>query len=70
MMGEVVKEIYIGWLLIMNVVWKLDQGDFVCKEIFIVKIQVVDMLYKVVDMVIQLCGVWGYFKDIMIEWIY
>ena len=70
MIGEAAAEIQVGRLLVMHAAWKLDQGDYARKEVSIAKIYVADILHKVVDVSLQLCGAKGYSKDSLLEWMY
>jgi acyl-CoA dehydrogenase len=70
MLGDAAMSIQIGRLLTMNAAWKLDQGSFARKEVSMAKIQVADMLNKVVDTALQLNGARGYSKDTPLEWMY
>ena len=69
-MGKPAMDIQVGRLLIMNAAWKLDQGDFACKEVSMAKISVVNALHEAVDTAIQLNGARGCSKDTVLEWIY
>ena len=70
MLGEAAANIQTTRLLTMHAAWKLDQGERARKELSMAKIQASEMLIKVVDTCIQLCGARGYSKDTLLEWMY
>lgn len=70
MLGEAAANIQTTRLLTMHAAWKLDQGERARKELSMAKIQASEMLIKVVDTCIQLCGAHGYSKDTLLEWMY
>lgn len=70
MLGEAAANIQTSRLLTMHAAWRLDQGERARKELSMAKIQASEMLIKVVDTCIQLCGARGYSKDTALEWMY
>jgi len=70
MLGEAAMEIHTGRLLTMYAAWKLDQGDRARKELSMAKVQVSELLNRVVNTCIQICGARGYSQDTLLEWMY
>lgn len=66
MLVECVSQFYIVCLMLMYIVYKVENGFDICQENGIVKVFLVNMVYKVVDMVIQLYGVFGYLIDMLL----
>jgi acyl-CoA dehydrogenase len=67
MLADCATELYVSRLMVMHIAYLVEQGiDFV-QENSIAKVYVSDMVNKVVDQAIQICGSLGYSKDLPLE---
>lgn len=70
MIAESLTEIEAAWTLTMNAAKKLDEGKNPKKELSMAKYYTSEMLCRVIDRAMQICGSHGYSKDLPLEWFY
>lgn len=63
-------EVELGNLITLKAAWKVQQGEDARQEISMAKLYVSEMLCRVLDDCIQLCGAAGYSRDLPLEWFY
>ena len=69
-LGQAAMDIEIGRVMVMRAAWRLENGSKARQDISIAKIQVSQLLNRVVSDAIQICGAFGYSKDSILEWMY
>lgn len=68
--ADSVVEIEASFTLTMNAARLVDQGKDATKELSIAKYFTSEMLCRVIDRAIQICGSHGYSRDLPLEWFY
>ncbi len=70
MFSESVVEIEAAYTLTMNAAKKITEGKDARKEVSIAKYYTAEMLNRVIDRSMQICGSYGYSRDLPLEWFY
>jgi Acyl-CoA dehydrogenases len=70
MFADSLTEIECAWTLTMNAAKKLDEGKNPRKELSMAKYYTSEMLCRVIDRAMQICGSHGYSRDLPLEWFY
>ena len=70
MLAECASQLYIARLMLLHIAYTAERKMDIRQENGIAKVYLANMVHKVVDTAIQLCGARGYSKDTILEWIY
>jgi acyl-CoA dehydrogenase len=70
MLADSATDLYASRLMVLHAAWRIDTGRDVRQEVAMAKVHVSEMLGRVIDRSIQICGSLGYSSDLPLERFY
>ncbi len=70
MLADSAIELYASRLMVLHAAWKIDTGQPFKQEVAIGKVFISEVLGRIVDRAIQICGSLGYSGDLPLERFY